>query len=68
VRETVEKGIAQVAMGGVPKRMKINREETKRTKKDQKKLRAIRFFVAGFRRGYASFGTSSQRNQAPRRG
>jgi len=41
-------------MGGVPKRMKINNEETKNAKKDQKKLRALRFFVVDFRRGYAS--------------
>jgi hypothetical protein len=39
VRETIEKGVAQVSMGGVQKRMKINPEETKSTKKDQKKLR-----------------------------
>jgi hypothetical protein len=32
VRETIEKGVAQVAMGGVPKGMKINHEETKSAK------------------------------------
>jgi hypothetical protein len=37
VRETVEKGVAQVAMGGLPKGMKINHEETKNTKKNQNK-------------------------------
>jgi hypothetical protein len=33
--------------------MRINHEETKNTKKDQKDLRALRFFVVDFRRrGY----------------
>jgi valyl-tRNA synthetase len=30
--------------------MKINHEETKKTKKEKKNLRALRFFVVDFRR------------------
>ena len=35
---------------GVLKRMENNHEETKSTKKNQKNLRALRFFVVVFRR------------------
>ena len=31
--------------------MKVDREETKGTKQEQKKIRALRFFVADFRGG-----------------
>jgi hypothetical protein len=31
-----------------PEKMKISHEETKGTKKDQKKLRVLRFFVVDF--------------------
>src|SRR5215475_14282547 len=34
--------------GDALRRMKINHEETKSTKKDQKNLRALRFFVVDF--------------------
>jgi len=35
-------------MSDAQKRMKINHEETKSAKKEQKKLRALRFFVVDF--------------------
>jgi hypothetical protein len=44
------KGVVHVDRDGVLKRMEINHEETKSTKKNQKNLRALRFFVVDFRR------------------
>jgi hypothetical protein len=42
--------VIYIAMSDAQKRMNINHEETKNTKKVRKSLRVLRFFVVDFRR------------------